>query len=368
MVVTSFAPPPARPLFVVDDPELLDELLRISAAAGVEVEVAHDPGAARARFLAAPLVLVGVELAESCVRARLERRAGLVLVGGPAGGWAAGPVAGDRAFELAQALRAEHLALLPAAEAWLARRFADVAAPQAHGKVVAVLGGRGGAGASILSAGLAVTAARQGRRVLLVDADPLGGGVDLVLGWEALDGVRWPTLVTDPVTATLVETLPSRGDLAVLSWDRGEVLTVPTDAMATALQIGRARRDLIVVDLPRRFEAAAVLALAAADRALLLVPAELRACAAAARVATLAAAHTASLELIVRVPAPGGLTPSEIAEALGLPLAGSLRGEPQLARGVERGDAPAGAGKGPLAVLGRRLLTELDHDQRAVSA
>ncbi len=360
MMVTAFPSDPGRPLLVVDDPELLDELLRIAARAGVDVDVAHDPTAARHRFLSASCVFVGVELGEACVRAQLRRRSGLLLVGGPG--------TAEPAFELAEALGAEHLALLPAAEPWLVRRFADIAAAGPRGRVVAVLGGRGGAGASIFAAGLAVTAARQGRRVMLVDADPLGGGVDLVLGWEALDGVRWPTLAVDPVPPGLVDALPSRGDLAVLSWDRGHLQAVPAEAMSTALEVGRAGRDLVVVDLPRRFDDAAVLALAAADRALLLVPAELRACAAAARVAALAAPHTVALEVVVRGPAPGRLTPKEIARALGLPLAGSLRIEPELARGVERGNAPAGAGKGPLAVLCRRLLAELDADERAVSA
>jgi secretion/DNA translocation related CpaE-like protein len=229
--------------------------------------------------------------------------------------------------------------------------------------VIAVLGGRGGAGASVLAAGLAVTAARAGRRALLVDADPLGGGVDLVLGWESLDGLRWPSLShlggeVDP--PGFVGSLPGSGELAVLSWDRGDQLVVPVEAMSAALQAGRAERDLVVVDLPRRLDDAAVLALATADRALLLVPAELRACAAAARVAAVAAVHTSALEVVVRGPAPGRLKAREIARALGLPLAGSLRGEPDLARALERGTPPAGTGRGPLARLCQRVVGDLD--------
>jgi len=175
--------------------------------------------------------------------------------------------------------------------------------------VVAVLGGRGGAGASVFAAGLAVTAARAGWRTLLIDADPLGGGVDLVLGWESMDGLRWPALsetsgrVSPP---SLVDVLPKRGELVVLSWDRGELLAVPAEAMATALDAGRRGRDLVVVDLPRRMDDASLLALGAADRGYLLVPAELRACAAAARVAAVAGPHCPSLAGAGRVAGQGG--------------------------------------------------------------
>jgi secretion/DNA translocation related CpaE-like protein len=191
----------------------------------------------------------------------------------------------------------------------------------------------------------------------------MGGGVDLVLGWEALDGLRWPALshgcsgVSPPA---LVDALPSRGELAVLSWDRGDLLAVPPDAMEAALDAGRASRDLVVVDLPRRLDDAAVLALCAADQALLLVPAELRACAAAARVAAVAAGHTSALRIVVRGPAPGRLKAREIARALGLPLAGTLRPEPELARALERGQPPAGTGRGALALLCQRILGDLD--------
>src|SRR6266508_42610 len=340
-----------HPLLITRDPGLLEELLRLADAAGVEVEVAQDAHAARPRFAAAPVVLVDAACANGFLRARLPRRPGVVLV-------CADPAA-EPPWELAEALGAEHVAVLPAAEPWLVDRLVRaVGTRYGPARVVAVLGGRGGAGASVFAAGLAVTAARSGLRAMLVDADPLGGGVDLVLGWEALDGLRWPALAADE-PASLVDSLPTSGELAVLSWDRGDVFGVPVDAMAAALDAGRAGRELVVVDLPRRLDDTAALALAAADIALLLVPAELRACAAAARVAA-AAPQTPSLRVVVRGPAPGRLRPREIARALGLPLAGSLRAEPDLARALERGEPPAGTGKGPLASLCQRLISELE--------
>lgn len=344
-----------RPLVITGDAELLDELLRLAVAAGVELDVAADPVAARRRYAPAPLVVIGMDLAARCHRAGLPRRPAVMLVGRsgePADPW-----------QLAEALGAAHVALLPAAEPWLVDRFADVLnASERAGRLVAVIGGRGGAGASVLAAGIAVTAVRARLRTLLVDADPLGGGIDLVLGWEGMAGLRWPGLrdVTGRMSApALVEALPRQGELVVLSWDRGTPVAVPAEAMAATIEAGRNGQDLVVVDLPRRLDDAAMLALHDADLALLLVPAELRATVAAGRVAAAIGDHCQSLHVVVRGPTPGRLSAKEIAASLRLPLAGVLRPESRLTVGLERGETPAASGRGPLAGLCRRIVDDL---------
>jgi secretion/DNA translocation related CpaE-like protein len=340
---------------VTADPDLLDDVLRLAAAGSAEVHVAVDPASARPAWTAAPFVVLGADAAAGCVRAGLAGRAAVILVGRAAGS--------EPPWHYAEALRAEHVAVLPAAEAWLVDRFADHATGSpARGRVVAVLGGRGGAGASVLATALAVTAHRQGFDTLLVDADPLGGGVDLVLGWERMRGLRWPELVdargrVNP--PALVGALPGRGSLAVLSFDRSELDAVPVEAMAAALDAGRRGRDLVVVDLPRRLDEPSLIALTAADRAYVVVPAELRACVAARRIVAVASAHCPALAAVVRIPAPAGVEPGEVADALGIPLAGVLRTEARLARDLEVGHAPAGSGRGPLADLCRLLLADM---------
>lgn len=350
------------PLVVTADADLLDHLLRLAAAGGTEVDVAPDPAAARCRYGRAPLVVIGVDQAQACLRAKLPRRPRVVLVGQP----------GDPSpWELAELVGAQHVAMLPAAEPWLVDRFAGGADGRREGRVIALLGGRGGAGTSVLSVALARTAARAAFRTLLVDADPLGGGLDLLLGWEDLDGLRWPEMSqaegqVDP--PALVRALPGRGDLSLISWDRSGPLELPAQAMAATLDAGRRGRDLVVVDLPRRLDDAATLALERSDRALLVVPAELRATAAAARVAAVAAPHCANLSVVVRGPAPGKLHAREVAEALGVPLAGALRPEPGLPAALERGEAPGGSDRGPLATLCQRLLADLPHSAGSAAA
>jgi secretion/DNA translocation related CpaE-like protein len=380
-----------RPLLVTEDEDTLEDLLRLAIAAGVEFTVARDGIDAQRSWNAATLVFVDAEVGLGCVRVRLPRRPGVVLItrgdppeqvpviGVAQNGLPAlqvvpqnlepPPVDDDREaheelWRLAMELGAEHIVFLPAAESWIIDRLGDVTpARRGFGRVVGVIGGRGGAGASVLAAALAVTAARQGMRPLLVDADPLGGGLDLVVGRERAGGVRWPDLAGTEgrISATaFLDALPRIGELCVLSWDRGELLTVPPHAMQAAIDAGRRGADLVVVDLPRCPDEAAVHALQGADLVLLLVPAEVRACASAGRVTTMVRPHCTRLVCVVRGPSPGGLKSRDLAEALGLPLAGVLRSEPGLAGALERGEVPAMRGRGPLAEFCRRILHELD--------
>lgn len=355
MPLQSLPTPRRLPLLVTADSDLLEDVLRVAAASGCELEVAPDPATARPRFLDAPLVLVGTDQVRAALRAALPRRPHVVVVG-------RFRERSAEQWQTVEALGAEHLVMLPEAEPWLADRLAGRLSSPDRGRVVGVVGGRGGAGASVLAGGLAVTARRAGLRTLLVDADPLGGGLDLVLGWEDLDGLRWPALshADGRIDASaLVGALPRQGGLVVLSWDRGELFGLPPAAMAATMDAGQRACDLVVVDLPRHFDEAALVALGAADRVYLVVPAEIRAAAAAARVAALTRQHCGDVALIVRGPTPGRLRARDIAGSLHLPLAGTLRPEPALSRSLEHGEAPTSKGRGPLAALCQRLVAEL---------
>src|SRR5689334_24408548 len=71
--------PQRRGLVMVSDPDLLDTLLRLAAAAGCELQRAVDPAQARAFWSEAPLVLLDAAGAAQCARAGLPRRGDVVL-------------------------------------------------------------------------------------------------------------------------------------------------------------------------------------------------------------------------------------------------------------------------------------------------
>lgn len=216
-----------RPLLVAADPGLLDDLQRLAAAADVTVDIARDGGEARRFWPYAPAVLVDVDVAEELREVVGQRRGNVVVVARDE----------DRPdlFRIAVGIGAQDVAILPDAENRLAALLAEAAEPALDDALtICVAGGRGGAGASVVAAGLAMTGARRGERVLLTDADPLGGGLDLVLGVEDCPGARWPDFLDrhGRLSATALRAaLPRVDDLAVLAWQRGAAKTIPPQAI-----------------------------------------------------------------------------------------------------------------------------------------
>jgi secretion/DNA translocation related CpaE-like protein len=341
-------------LLVSRDPGLQDRLAGLGQAAGVSLLTVADVGAASAVWSSARLVLVGPDAAGAARERPPQRRRGVVVV--------ALGAAEPELWRDAVALGAEQVAVLPEAEPWLLDQLVDAGSGTRAATVVGVVGGRGGAGATTLATALAMTGARQGHAPILVDLDHLAGGLDLVLGAEHDPGLRWPELCS--VRGRMQPGLLSRGlpfvdGVRLLSWGRDDDEDAGPQAVSAVLAAATRESDLVVLDLPRRFDDVAVAALRACDTVLLIVPAEVRAAAAAARVQAAVEAHAADLRLVVRGPSPTGLTAESIADSLQLPLAGELRPEPGLAVALDRGLAPPLRPRGSLAALCRRLTVEL---------
>src|SRR5690606_24757976 len=90
----------------------------------------------------------------------------------------------DDLFRTALEVGAESVAQLPRSEEWLTELLTDLGeADRPAGVVTGVIGGSGGAGATTFACALGQLAARRGRTAV-IDADPLGPGVDRVLGVE----------------------------------------------------------------------------------------------------------------------------------------------------------------------------------------
>jgi secretion/DNA translocation related CpaE-like protein len=335
---------------------MLDDLLRCASTAGTEVDVVAAVDAVRRGWTGPPLVIAGGDQLPALARAGLPRRPAVLVV-------TAEGSTERSAWDVAAEIGAESVLALPGAEPLVVDRLAAVADIGAA-TTVAVVPGRGGAGATTLACALARVAAAGSppRRTLLLDADALGGGLDLAMGAEAVPGLRWSDLAaTRGATGPdeLRSALPTVGELAVLAWPRDPAMVVDPAAAASVLAASRRGHDLVVADVPRQPGAVADAVLALADRALLVVPADVRSVASAAVVAARVAAVAADVRVVVRGPAPSGLTGPEVAAAIGLRYAGWLAPEPGLAARVDRGEPPAASGRGHLAAFCRALLAEL---------
>ena len=339
--------PAARPLVVSSDEGLLDELLRLLAAAGAEPELAAGGPALRRAHRQAPLVLVGADaLAGTAVRS-LPRRPGVIVVAGgelPPTEWAS-----------AVELGAERVAVLPADESWLLERVSEaVRSPVERGWLVAVGGSCGGAGASTVATAVALAAAPG---ALLVDCDPWGGGLDPLLGAERADGLRWPDLTGlrgRVAGGALLAALPEVRGVHVLASSREAPEPVPEEAVVAVVEAARSVGCPVVVDLARGGPPDAAAGVDA-DLGVLVVPGRLRAATAARLLVDAPGSMWSAAQLVVgRV--PGGLERAEVADVVGRPVLAELPHDRSAVPRGERGEPPSVAARSPLGSVARRIL------------
>jgi secretion/DNA translocation related CpaE-like protein len=338
----------SAPLFVTADETLLDELLRLAAAAGATPEVAHDAPAALRAWLTAPLVLVGEDLAPDVARMAPSRRDAVFVV-------LTAPIP-DGVFQVALALGAESVAELPRSEGWLVERLTDVVdSGPARGLTVGVVGGSGGSGATTFACALGQVAGRAGPSVV-VDVDPLGPGADRVLGLDVVDGVRWDVLghTTGRLSArALRESLPRRDGVAALTWAAGS-RPRPLQAFAVREALSAARRghDTVVVDLPRVSDALVDEIAARCDQVLVTVIPTVAGLASAMRTCG-RFAEPRALGLVVRGSAMDDVT---VTRAVGAPVVHRMNDQRGLAETVDLGLGPARSRRGPLGRAASQVL------------
>ena len=322
---------PARIALLTQLPSLVDQCSALADGIGIALSVAApttggwqdaalvllgEDVAEPPRGITAPTVLIAVDDATSAARTSTD------------------------AYAAAARLGADQVAILPAAAEWLVQRMiAAVEPPVAPATTAGIVPGCGGAGATVLAAALALEAQRGGLQTVLVDADPLGGGVDLVLGAETAPGLRWPALAASKGSlrpSMLVESLPRVEGLALLSWDRTDAHDPPPHVLDSVLSAAQQAFDFVVVDLPRHATGPAV---RACHHVQIVIPARVRAAVGAARVAgRLRSAHH-TVGAVVRQDDRAGLPAPQIAEAVGLPLTASLRTDRGLSARVDRGES-----------------------------
>ena len=218
-------------LLITRSPSVHDSVVPLCAAAGVGAEVCAEPSLSLAAWREADLVLVGDDLAGALVGlAPVERRvstsSGSVSATPPSARRRAGRDVGGR----------------PApGEGWLSDELSDVGERASPGRLIGVVGGAGGAGATTLACALAQWHAARAS-TLLVDGDPLGPGLDRLLGMEdapACGGRPSPRPPVGSGARALREGVPRRDQLGVLTWSglrrRLDVATVRRVLLAAAV-------------------------------------------------------------------------------------------------------------------------------------
>lgn len=347
-------------LVLVDDRALHPAIDRVAAAAGLSIVRASAPSSRRVWTGAAAILLDGAA-ALRCAQLGMPRRARVLL--------ACSEQPGSGEWQSAVAIGAQQLVILPTQERDLLSALteaADAAVDDVtRGPVLAVLAGRGGAGASVFATALACTAPES----LLVDGDPWGGGLDLALGAETEPGLRWPDLALAGgrlTYAALRDALPHRHGVTLLSSGRvlsgsGSSNDIDAGAMSAVIDAGTRAGVPVICDLARRPTAATETALAAADVVILVTTVDVRSCAAAAATARWAEEQNPNTGVVARGPAPGGLGPADAGRLIGRPVLAAMRPQPGIEAQLDCGGlrlrprAPlARAARTVLALVGQR--------------
>ncbi len=356
----------APPLLVTRDALLLDDLLRLAAAAGVALEAADDGPTAMRGWSSAALVLVGVDEVENVAEQRPPRRAGVHVVGH-------GPVE-ERVFRAALTAGALSVVELPASEAWLVELLTDVSDDAAGRRerpacTLGVISGSGGAGATTFAAALAVVSAER-RVSALVDLDPLGPGLDRVVGLDGSEGVRWDSLVGTRGrlgSRSLRQAMPDKDGLAVLTWDIASPVEVDAASVREVLSAAQRGNDLVVLDLPRALDDVTVEVVTRCDRVLVTVAPTVVGVASAAKVLSRLRAATDRIGLVLR---RGGaaVASEQVAATLGAPLLAELPRQRRLPEHLELGLGPVHGQRSALARAARSTLGQVLGAERGEDA
>jgi secretion/DNA translocation related CpaE-like protein len=230
----------ARPLVMSSDAHLIEDLIRLGAAAGAELSVRSTPAASA--WAAAPLVVIGVDAIGGVLAEALPRRHGVVIVsrrerdpdpGVPLSVW-----------QGAVALGAEQVIELPDGERWIVDRLAELSDDATSGgPVISCVPAVGGAGASTLACMLARDSAG-----FLIDIDTYGAAIPVD------HGVRWPDLTATRgriPTASLSSALPTVHGAHVLTGTPESRFRIPAEALVAVIDAGARGFACTVIDTPR---------------------------------------------------------------------------------------------------------------------
>lgn len=332
-------------ILLTRSPEVRAEVCRLAAAAGIDPLVLSEPPEVLAEWNGADAVLVGADLAAEVVAVAPARRPGVHVVG---------VEPPDEVFRAAVALGAESVVDLPAASDWLVQLLSDVGEPDGGGRLLGVVGGAGGAGATTLACALAQGGATHGP-TLLVDADPVGPGLDRLLGLDESPGIRWADLhgTSGRLSArALREMVPRRDELGVLTWAAGPRLLHGDTVRQTVAAASRGH-ELVVVDLPRHADDLTRELVSRCDRLVVVCRPTLVGLAATVRVVEALGIRGAAAGVVLR---PGRVLADDVEAVIGLPVLAEVADRRGLTDALDVGLGPLAGRRGALARAVDRVL------------
>ncbi|MDQ3733054.1 MAG: hypothetical protein M3400_03470 [Actinomycetota bacterium] len=323
-------------LVVGSDSDVCEEVLRVAATTGVSTQQIEAADLAEVPWAEAGLVVIDATAVDQINNLGLSRRPGVLIVTSSPPSvalWAS-----------AVSIGVEQVLELPAGQASLIERMSDVASGSGPlGAMVAVIGGCGGAGASTLAVALALSAARAGRRPVLLGTDPWDGGIDIVLGAEDVPGPRWPDLAEVSgrlPSAAIQEGLPYARGVRFLSSARRRPTAVGLAALSAVVTAARRTGEPVILDLPRCAGATARWLHEVLDLGVLVCPATVSGALASRALVTELQWNAGKSGIAVRRGLGRDITDDALTAAVGLPVLARIPEDPRLLTRQQYGEPP----------------------------
>ena len=220
----------------------------------------------------------------------------------------------------------------------------------------------------MFAAALAHTTATVGS-TLLVDADPIGAGIDRVLGLEASDGIRWDSML-QARSAQL--TVDARGTSPCRSALRADLADGPTRLAAGVCDargaLGRAAWIRDGRDRPPAASGVVVEeAITRCDHVVLVSTLTVPGVTSAARVATRLPEFSPQRHLVTRG-SRAGVAPESVSRLLRMPLLAAMGDQRGLDEAINLGAGPARSRRGTLARAARTCASALLAERPAAAA